>query len=151
MNNLWIGVAAAIVVIGGIAYFLFQGYSAPSTYTTTAPTTQASTSVATTVGTTTIASNSTGTQRFTVEENEYSISPSTINVSAGSTVVLNVRNTGQTGHNLVIQGTSFATQYIASGSNATLTFTAPPAGSYTYFCSVDGHEGLGMIGTLTTS
>jgi uncharacterized cupredoxin-like copper-binding protein len=37
---------------------------------------------------------------------------------------------------------------VITGSSTTLNVDLKP-GSYTYFCSVDGHEAAGMKGTLT--
>lgn len=150
MKTTSIGIVAAIVVvIIGAAYFLYQGYKAPSpaVYTTTATTTQPSSTTAST----TIASNATGVQKFTVTETEFGISPSVIPVKAGSTVTINVKNAGTVSHDLVIQGTSVSTPPIAPGGNVTVTFTAPAAGSYQYYCNIDGHKGLGMVGALTAS
>jgi plastocyanin len=53
-------------------------------------------------------------------------------------------------HNLTIeQGSSVvgATPTFSGGSK-TLTVTLKP-GTYTFFCSVDGHRAAGMQGTLT--
>lgn len=41
------------------------------------------------------------------------------------------------------------TKILNAGEQATATFQAPAAGSYTYFCSVPGHYTGGMKGTLT--
>ncbi len=90
----------------------------------------------------------TNTETFTVVESEYSISPKTLSVKAGDKVVLTVENRGKLEHNLVIEGTPFATQLIQPGSNATLVFTAPATGNYTYLCSVSGHAAFGMQGKL---
>jgi hypothetical protein len=41
-----------------------------------------------------------------------------------------------------------STSDIAPGASATLTVDATKAGHYTFFCPIDGHRQLGMVGTL---
>lgn len=52
-------------------------------------------------------------------------------------------------HNWIIERQGVGTQTIAGGQSDTIEFTAPAAGTYTYFCSVPGHRERGMVGTLT--
>ena len=60
--------------------------------------------------------------------------------------------TGPTPHNFTIRddaGTILgATQDLSTGETAVLTVTFPVAGTYITFCSLPGHESLGVKGTL---
>ena len=64
---------------------------------------------------------------------------------AAGTYTFNVTNTGQTGHNLTIEGPGLdepATPTFTSGTQQlTVTLTG---GSYEFFCSVPGHKEAGM-------
>lgn len=101
---------------------------------------------------TTATSTSTTIQRvdkFTVYEKEYSYSPNVLPVHSGDLVIINSIDNGTISHTLVVQGLSGAsTPVINPGQNYSISFTAPPAGNYTFYCSVDGHRQLGMVGTL---
>ncbi len=127
-----VAAAALLIVIGAYASGLVQRSNALQS---TSPTPSGS-------------ANSTNAITFSVVENEYSINPGTLSVKAGDRVVLKVDNKGRIAHNLVIVGTGFSTPLIQPGSNATLEFTAPSSGNYTYLCSVSGHAAFGMQGML---
>ncbi len=98
-------------------------------------------------------SNSQKTDIFNVTEKEYSITPNTMTVNAGDKVVLQVKNIGTVSHTFTISNPSGSgylvdTGYLSPGQNATVSFTAPAMGNYTYYCRVTGHSDLGMRGTL---
>ena len=82
---------------------------------------------------------------------DFMISPSVIDAT-GPTVTFDVSNAGPTPHNLTIRddaGTILgATPDLSTGENAVLTVTFPVAGNYITFCSLPGHESLGVKGTL---
>lgn len=69
-------------------------------------------------------------------------------------VSLAVTNDGPTVHNISIRDESGtvvgATKDLKTGESETLTADIP-AGSYTLFCSLPGHESLGIKGTLTVT
>ena len=73
---------------------------------------------------------------------------------AGSSVSLAVTNAGPTVHDLTIRDAAGKvlgeTADLKPGTSETLT-VALPAGSYTIFCSLPGHESLGLKGTLTVT
>ena len=75
-------------------------------------------------------------------------------VSVKGTVSLAVTNDGPTIHNVSIRDASGtlvgATKDLEPGQSATLTVDLP-AGSYVLFCSLPGHESLGVKGTLTVT
>ena len=99
-------------------------------------------------GTTSASVNSgttvTGTE-VTATEKEYSISLSTQTFTAGP-YAFTVHNTGQTAHNLTIEGSGVdkqATSTIQPGQTATLVVIFQK-GSYELWCSVDEHKEQGM-------
>ena len=69
-------------------------------------------------------------------------------------VALAVTNAGPTVHNLTIRDTSGkvlgATGDLKPAASETLSVDLP-AGKYTIFCSLPGHESLGLKGTLTVT
>ena len=75
----------------------------------------------------------------------------TITVPAGD-VTFDFTNPGTLPHNLSIKGTDGTK---IGGSDTVTGKAAPPftvtlkAGTYTFYCSVAGHEAGGMTGTLT--
>ena len=81
---------------------------------------------------------------------DFTIDPK--DVTAAGTVSLAVTNAGPTVHNLSIRGTGDEvvgkTRDLKAGESETLTVELP-AGTYVLFCSLPGHESLGMKGTLT--
>ena len=72
-------------------------------------------------------------------------------VAASSNVTIDFANKSPLPHNVTIANASGkvlgATPTFAGGSK-TLTLKLPP-GTYTFYCSVPGHEAAGMKGTLT--
>lgn len=83
---------------------------------------------------------------------DFSIMPGDLQVT-GTTVSFEVVNDGPTPHNLAIRdeaGTILGTTAdLSQGARATLTVTLPAAGTYVTFCTLPGHESLGVKGTLT--
>jgi plastocyanin len=68
-------------------------------------------------------------------------------------VVIDFTNNSPLGHNVTIAnsaGKVLGATPTFQGGSRTLTLTLP-AGTYTYYCSVPGHEQAGMKGTLTVS
>lgn len=83
--------------------------------------------------------------------------------NAGQPITVNFSNVGSLEHNWILVSPGVdpltATQddalsganseIVAPGATKTFTFTAPPAGDYTFVCTVEGHAAAGMLGTLT--
>jgi uncharacterized cupredoxin-like copper-binding protein len=73
---------------------------------------------------------------------------------AGSPVSLAVTNAGPTIHDLTIRDASGTvlgeTEDLKTGASQTITVDLP-VGAYTIFCSLPGHESLGLKGTLTVT
>jgi plastocyanin len=77
---------------------------------------------------------------------------SSLSAKAGK-VTIQFTNASQLPHNFTIEQGSGgsvvgATPTFSGGGTKTLTVTLKP-GTYTFFCSVDGHRAAGMHGTLT--
>ena len=90
----------------------------------------------------------------TLSLKEYSITPATVTLKAGTPVTFAARNDGTISHALVISGTgvSLATKDLSFGPGTTETISVTlAAGTYTFICPVDGHAGQGMIGTITVT
>ncbi len=83
---------------------------------------------------------------------DFSLDPADLSVQGP--VALEVSNEGPTVHNVSIRDGSGtfvdATADLKTGEADTLTVTIP-AGTYTLYCSLPGHESLGIKGTLTVT
>lgn len=87
-----------------------------------------------------------------VEAKEYAFTPSSISVPAGA-VTFSIRNVGSQEHEFeIFKGDTVVDEVegIVPGltKNATMTLAA---GEYTFLCKLNGHDQLGMKGTLTVS
>ncbi|MGQ0607396.1 MAG: cupredoxin domain-containing protein [Chloroflexota bacterium] len=84
---------------------------------------------------------------------DFMIDPSELEVD-GPGVTIDVTNDGPTPHNLTIRDADgeilLATADLSVGEMETISGELEP-GEYTIFCSLAGHESLGMSGTLTIS
>lgn len=82
---------------------------------------------------------------------DFVIEPSAIETD-GPTVTFEVVNDGPTPHNLTVRDDSdqivMATADLAVGATETISADLE-SGEYTLFCSLAGHESLGMTGSLT--
>jgi plastocyanin len=87
-----------------------------------------------------------------VEAKEYVFTPSTITVPAGS-VTFSIRNVGTQDHELeVLLGDQVVDKVEAIAPELTKDATVTlAAGDYTFVCKLNGHDQLGMKGTLTVT
>lgn len=73
----------------------------------------------------------------------------TLSASAGS-VTITMKNESSLSHDVSIEGNGVDKDGEAVGEGGTSKVTADlKPGTYTFYCSVDGHEAAGMKGTLT--
>lgn len=83
---------------------------------------------------------------------DFTLDPKDVTLDGPS--ALAVSNAGPTIHNVTIRdgsGTILgATPDLKTGESATLSVSVPP-GSYVLYCSLPGHESLGIKGTLIVS
>ena len=87
-----------------------------------------------------------------VEAKEYAFTPSTITVPAGA-VTFSVRNAGSEEHEFeIFKGETVVDEIegLVPGLTKNLSVTLE-AGAYTYVCVLNGHDQLGMKGTLTVT
>ena len=87
-----------------------------------------------------------------VEAREYSFTPATITVPAGS-VTFSVKNAGTEEHEFeIFEGDKVVDEVegMVPGLTKQLTVTLE-AGDYTFVCKLNGHDQLGMKGTLTVT
>ena len=87
--------------------------------------------------------------------------PDRASILAESEVELTFKNAGNLDHNFIIveidpfnltEADALAginTGVVPGGEKTTLTFEAPPIGTYTFVCVVPGHAAAGMVGTLS--
>ena len=89
---------------------------------------------------------------ISVKETEYTVSPTALNLKAGS-YMITVTNVGQFPHDLHVAASSDGTEVggstvVMAGQSASFKVTLQP-GQYTMWCAVDAHKSLGMQGTIT--
>jgi uncharacterized cupredoxin-like copper-binding protein len=97
----------------------------------------------------TTASSGGGGDTVDLSETEYKITPADPSVKAGS-VTFDITNDGATVHNIEIEGNGVEEESddLQPGDNGQLTVDLEP-GTYEMYCSIDGHEDLGMKGEIT--
>lgn len=84
----------------------------------------------------------------TITATEFKYDPNTITASPGQKVNVTLVNKGAVKHTFVITEANINITADV-GQTATGSFTAPAAGTYTFFCDQPGHKDAGMTGTLT--
>ena len=84
----------------------------------------------------------------TITATEFKYDPNTITASPGQQVSITLVNKGSVKHTFVLTEAN-VTISADAGQTATGSFTAPAAGTYTFFCDQPGHKDAGMTGTLT--
>ena len=98
------------------------------------------------------AESSAAAQQVTVTARDtMRFEPDAIVVTAGQPVQVTLRNEGRMTHDFVLsEGVARRFRIKAEGGEtASGTFTLDRAGTYTFICSVSGHEAAGMKGTIT--
>lgn len=73
----------------------------------------------------------------------------TLTTTAGA-VDIAFTNDSSVPHDVTIEGKG-SSEIISGGKTSDLKISNLPAGTYTYYCSVPGHEQAGMKGTLTVN
>lgn len=92
-------------------------------------------------------------QTIQISEKEFSLNPSTVNVSKTGTYEFEVTNDGQITHSLNVEesggGTEAESGDIEPGQTKRFRFTFSKDGSYEMYCPINGHRDQGMEGTIT--
>lgn len=78
---------------------------------------------------------------------EFAFDPSEASVPADTDITVSLRNDGNIEHDWSIKDQDLNI-LAAAGQTGTGTLNLPP-GTYTFYCSIPGHEAAGMVGTLT--
>lgn len=83
---------------------------------------------------------------------EFRFNPPELSLPSGDVTVTLV-NDGRARHDLVVEGSDGELQLVAAiaSGRASSGTVSLPAGTYTFYCSVPGHRGEGMEGTLTVT
>lgn len=85
---------------------------------------------------------------------EYKFAPANINVQHGK-VIFWLVNSGNVAHDMAIRDSSnnrvATSDLISAGDSKEFDVNDIPAGTYTIFCTQQGHETSGMKGTLTVT
>jgi len=94
-----------------------------------------------------------GPATFAVVLSDFAIQPDLINAPPGQALAFEVANNGSAPHSFAVDtGNGVeATQELQAGQTATLEVPALDAGDYKIYCTVSGHEDLGMVGSLAIS
>jgi plastocyanin len=98
---------------------------------------------------TTSNSSSSGSGETKVDMADNKFEPATITGKAGSTVKVELKNTGQAEHNFKIDSQKGVDKDVEPGEDATVSVKIPTSGSVQFYCEY--HKGLGMVGTLKAS
>jgi plastocyanin len=89
----------------------------------------------------------------TIQVRDFELQPATVSVS-GSVLSIAVTNAGPTIHNVTVRDAAgnvlFGTKDLREGEAETVVHAITP-GTYVLFCSLPGHESLGVKGTLTVT
>lgn len=88
-----------------------------------------------------------GAEELVVEAGDLWFEPSTIEIRAGDPVNVTLRNDGSVFHDLTIPDLDFVLE-AEPGDAATGGLVVDQPGEYDFSCSVPGHAGGGMTGTL---
>jgi uncharacterized cupredoxin-like copper-binding protein len=88
-----------------------------------------------------------------VSETEFKLTPANPKVSKTGVVQFKVKNDGKIAHALEVKGPKgeAKTATIQPGSSATLNADLSKAGSYEWYCPIDGHRKDGMSGKITVA
>ena len=92
-----------------------------------------------------------GGKKITIVEKEFSLSPSSVRISAPGTYTIDGVNKGTTSHAIAIDGQGIDKRgaTVRPGGTSTITVDITKPGHYELFCPVGNHRQLGMNGTLT--
>jgi uncharacterized cupredoxin-like copper-binding protein len=129
--------AAAVAVLGGLAIAGCGGGDSSSSSSTPA---------------TTGASGATGgASTVNVSETDFKLNPDNPTVQAGK-VTINASNEGQVTHSIEVEAPSGDQELesdLAPGQTGTLTVDLTKPGKYEFYCPIDSHKQMGMVGEIT--
>src|SRR3989344_8977625 len=147
MNKTTLIIVVGLVVLVGGYFLLRSGYQTPQESDTQTPSLGVPAPGYESIPEKVVAPEGKQTAKeITISGTEFSFSPSAITLEANERVRIAFNNDGKVIHNWTVEGLGIGTQTINGGKNDSVEFTAPTAGSYTFFCSVPGHRERGMVG-----
>ncbi len=91
-----------------------------------------------------------GAQALKVDLEDIKFSTSTLAAPTNTPVTIHITNAGGIVHNFNIDELKIHSGDVQPGASTDVVVNAP-AGSYTYYCNIPGHEAAGMKGTLTVA
>ena len=100
--------------------------------------------------TTSSAGSSAAAGTLTVSEKEFSLTPANPKVAKTGKVTITVKNDGTTTHALEVKGPKgeAKTSPLPPGQSKTLVVDFSKAGTYEWYCPIDGHKAMGMRGQV---
>ncbi len=146
-------ILVGIIVVFGVAVYMFQNRSGEVANQTASPspTVSVSPSVSATATASPTASPTAtavlNLKTFVVIGKPFSFTPSQITVNKGDTVRIIFKNESGT-HDWKIDEFKASTKVIQVGQEETIQFIADKTGTFEYYCSVGTHRQQGMKGNL---
>ena len=138
-------IIAIVVALGVVGYYLFSSsFQTPTESSDKNQSAQTDLSADVSVS----QDQTSPIKEFTVTGQNFSFSPTTINVNKGDKVKITFKNAEGT-HDFVIDEFNTATKRLKVGEEETIEFTADKSGTFEYYCSVGTHRAMGMVGSLT--
>jgi plastocyanin len=144
--------AASVICVLGVLAIAGCGSSNSTTTTGTAPAKPTTPTTPTTPATPAAAAGTSKVALSAAASGALMYSTTSLSAKAGS-VTIDFTNTSSTPHNVTVAnsaGKVLGATPTFSGGTKTLTLMLAK-GTYTYYCSVPGHEQAGMKGTLAVS
>ncbi len=86
--------------------------------------------------------------KLEVSAKEFAFTPSTLTMKAGQPTDVVLKNQGSIEHAFSASHAGFKLP-VPAGGTGDLVLTIAKPGTYQFHCSVPGHEGAGMKGTIT--
>lgn len=87
-------------------------------------------------------------KEFKVEAKEFSFNPTEVRVKKDDTVRLVFVNSGAFSHNWTIPAFGAKTNTIGGGKSEIVEFVADKTGTFNFLCTINGHENMGLKGSL---
>jgi plastocyanin len=99
---------------------------------------------------------------FSIQGQDIAFDVTELRATANSEITINFENVGTLEHNWIlltpgidplvaVESDAIAgadAGILAAGESVTFSFSAPPAGTYDYVCTVEGHAAAGMVGKM---
>lgn len=147
-NRLLIAGIVALVLVTGGGIWASQRLANPTVEPTPAATPSAQQpTVPPTNGDVTDSGKPVVVHEFFVDGGDFAFALKEIKVKQGDNVKIVFRNT-EGMHDLVIEEYNLRTKVLKAGDQDTIEFVADKAGTFEYYCSVNKHRQMGMVGKL---